>query len=90
MITVPMQVSAAAVSVPVSITDDGVNIAVGIGAAYTAVEGQPYEGSYTVTPGQEAQVLETRGKIMTENVTVNPIPQNYGLVTWNGSALTIE
>ena len=90
MITVPMQVSAASVSVPVSVTDDGVNIAVSIGAAYTMVEGDPYSGPYTVTPGRNAQVLETRGKIMTENVTVEPIPQNYGLVTWNGSILTIS
>ena len=50
MITVPMQVSAASVSVPVSVTDDGVNIAVSIGAAYTMVEGDPYSGPYTVTP----------------------------------------
>ena len=90
MITVPMQVSAASVSVPVSVTDDGISISVGIGAAYTMVEGDPYGGPYTVTPGRNAQVLETRGKIMTENVTVEPIPQNYGLVTWNGSILTIS
>jgi len=90
MITVPMQVSAAEVSVPVSVSVDGVNLAVGIGAAYTMVEGNPYDGPYTVTPGQTEQVLETRGKIMTENVTVEPIPPNYGLVTWNGSVLTIS
>lgn len=90
MITVPMQVSAASVSVPVSVTDDGISISVGIGAAYTMVEGSPYDGPYTVTPGRDAQVLETRGKIMTENVTVEPIPPNYGLVTWNGSVLTIS
>lgn len=50
----------------------------------------PYEGEYAVTPGAEAQVLETRGLRMTGNVIVNPIPQNYGLITWDGSTLTVS
>lgn len=49
-----------------------------------------YDGPYTVTPGAEAQTLETNGKRMTENVVVGAIPSNYGLVTWNGSVLTIS
>lgn len=49
-----------------------------------------YTGSYTVTPTRETQVLNTKDKVMTGNVTVNPIPQNYGLVTWNGSVLTVS
>ena len=27
---------------------------------------------------------------MTDDVTIKPIPQNYGLITWNGSFLTVS
>lgn len=49
-----------------------------------------YDGSYLVTPTRETQVLLTDNKYMQKNVVVNPIPKNYGLITWNGSYLTIS
>ena len=54
------------------------------------VERTPYTGEYTVTPSSEAQVLDTNGLRMTDNVTINPIPNNYGLITWNGSIITVS
>lgn len=50
----------------------------------------PYEGSYEVTPNQERQVLNTRHKTLNQNVVVNPIPPNYGLITYNGRTLTVS
>lgn len=50
----------------------------------------PYEGPYTVTPSASRQTLFTRGYAMTGNVVIEPIPQNYGLVTYNGRILTIS
>ena len=78
------------ITVPMSVATDNVTLQVGISAAYSVVEGDPYEGAYTVTPGTTAQVLETSGKVMRGDVTIEPIPQNYGLITWNGSVLTIS
>lgn len=49
-----------------------------------------YPGPYSVTPSQEAQVLNTKDLKMTQNVVVEPIPSNYGLITWNGSTLTVS
>ena len=49
-----------------------------------------YEGSYTVTPSDEEQVLETYDKIMTDKVTIAAIPSNYGLITWDGAKLTVS
>ena len=51
---------------------------------------ETYAGPYTVTPSEETQVLPTQGMAMANNVTVNPIPSNYGLITWNGSTLTVS
>lgn len=49
-----------------------------------------YDGPYEVTPSNEMQTLNTDDLLMTQNVTINPIPSNYGLITWNGSTLTVS
>ena len=50
----------------------------------------PYTGSYEVTPSAETQTLSTDGLMMAGNVVVNPIPNNYGLITYNGSVITVS
>lgn len=51
---------------------------------------ETYQGAYEVTPSQQTQVLPTNGKVLTDDITVKPIPSNYGLITWNGSILTVS
>lgn len=59
-------------------------------AAATAAAAAIYGGPYDVTPTRYAQTLETNGKRMAGDVTVNPIPSYYGLITYNGSVLTVS
>ena len=54
------------------------------------VDVQTYTGTTTVTPGPEAQVLPTQNYRLAEDIVINPIPNNYGLITWNGSTLTVS
>ena len=49
-----------------------------------------YEGDYTITPSAETQVLQTKDLAMWQDLTINPIPNNYGLITWNGAYLTVS
>ena len=49
-----------------------------------------YEGSYNVTPTQAQQVLPTQGLVSLHDFVIEPIPSNYGLITWNGSTLTVS
>lgn len=49
-----------------------------------------YIGPYTVVPGPAAVTLATEGKRMTSNVIVDKIPQNYGLITWDGAKITVS
>ena len=49
-----------------------------------------YAGSVEITPSSEEQVLETNGTYLTSDITVKPIPQNYGLITWDGSTITVS
>lgn len=54
-----------------------------------SVTNAPYTGSYTINPSQESQTIPIRNKVATQDITVNPIPDYYGRVTWDGSVLTI-
>lgn len=54
------------------------------------VSGEEFAGPYEVTPTAETQTLTTSGLYMAQDVTINPIPSNYGLITWNGSTLTVS
>lgn len=49
-----------------------------------------YDGEYEITPTTEAQTLNTANLSMAENVVINPIPQNYGLITYNGGYITVS
>ena len=49
-----------------------------------------YTGVTEVTPTTAEQVLDTSNKVVTRNIVINPIPSNYGLITWNGSTLTVS
>ena len=74
----------------VEIKPPGVTASTGIPVARELVERDPYDGPYEVTPGPEAQTLSTKHLRMTDDVVVGAIPQNYGLITWNGSTLTVS
>lgn len=49
-----------------------------------------YQGPTTVIPSDSVQVLATANRILTENITIDPIPDNYGLIGWDGSVLTVS
>ena len=36
------------------------------------------------------QVVEIANKKATADITIAPVPQNYGLITWDGSTLTVS
>lgn len=84
--------------IALDISDNSADIAVSDESAVTLsvageYVGNPtpiYEGAYTVTPGDNEQVLETSGYKLSENIKVKPIPNNYGLITWNGSIITVS
>lgn len=49
-----------------------------------------YAGPYEFTPSEQEQTIPIRGKIGLQNITIGAIPNNYGLITWNGSVLTVS
>ena len=49
-----------------------------------------YAGAYEVTPSAETQILPTSGTGLLQDIRINPIPSNYGLITWNGATLLVS
>lgn len=49
-----------------------------------------YTGKYNYTPTNKIQVIESENKLLLQNVIIEPIPKNYGLITWNGSYMKIS
>ncbi len=49
-----------------------------------------YEGPYIVTPSSEEQTIAISEKLSLRDITVQPIPQNYGRIEWNGSTLRVS
>ena len=56
----------------------------------TVFSPEVYRGAYIVTPAGNEQVLATAGMALEHDVVVAPIPDNYGLVTYNGTSLRIS
>lgn len=54
------------------------------------VGAEKYQGSYEWTPSQESQTIQIAGLQAERDITINPIPSNYGLITWNGATLTVS
>lgn len=77
---------------PLQVKIDAARVDVSLGNSIVKeyVDTEAYTGEYEVTPSSETQTLDTAGKRMTRPVVVNPIPNNYGLITWNGSFLTVS
>lgn len=91
-IVVDMDVGADTTTVPMTIETDVPIVGMSMSAAYS-VQIKPsaqYQGDYVITPSAETQILETQNLLCADNITINPIPSNYGLVTWNGSTLTVS
>ena len=89
MITIPMRVAASVTEIPVSIATDQVNLAVGLGAAYSMIEADPYEGEYEVTPRLSEQYLNTNGLVMQDDVTIHEIPVSRVSNPYNGITVLI-
>ena len=49
-----------------------------------------YEGETEITPTQETQTLHTSGLLMPVDIVINPIPSNYGLISWSGRGILVS
>ena len=86
---IPMMVAISNVSLPVSIGSSAVALDVSPALAYE-VGCEPYEGEYEFTPSDDGQTIRCENKMMMQDITIHPIPSNYGKVSWDGAKIMIE
>lgn len=73
-IIVPMKLSASRVEIPASVTASRVLLPMSVGASFNFVEGEQYDGITEVESHlYDPVILETKHKLMPDNVTVLPI-----------------
>lgn len=78
------------ITVPMTIAESGQTVSMQIAEAVNTVAGEHYAGAIDFIPTQETQTIHTAGLIVDSDITIEPIPNNYGLITWDGSALTVS
>ena len=49
-----------------------------------------YEGAYEITPSAEAQTLPSTDTVTHGDIVINPIPSNYGRITYDGTVITVS
>lgn len=49
-----------------------------------------YQGATEFVPTQAYQTVHTAGLLVDADIVIDPIPSNYGRITWNGSFLTVS
>ena len=87
---VALTISPTGEAVPLSIAAADAPIASALDPPIVPVYPDAFDGPYEVAPASEAQVLATGGHTMRGDLIIDPIPSNYGLITWDGTVLTVS
>ena len=74
------------------ILDSTINMRVSDAEVVYSSAGDPYTGSYTITPKVNEQTMSTRNKLMQDNITIKAIPfyetdNSLGTTIYIGSEL---
>ena len=90
-IIVPMALEEQSLVLPVQLMPENEEYQVGLETEI--VQGERvhyYEGPYTFTPSAQAQTIPIDHLMPTADITIEPVPQQYGLITYNGSTITVS
>lgn len=73
-----------------TVVETNIPIQIGLETPVVTSTVPEYTGEYDITPSGQAQVFGTNGTKLTHDFVVEPIPSNYGLITWDGSTITVS
>ena len=90
IINVSAQLSDQIISAEAKLNDNLVQVSAELTTDVLSGKAAIYDGEYSFTPTQSTQTIGIKGKVAKNNITINPIPSNYGLITWNGAVLTVS
>ena len=76
--------------VEMGVTTDALSFGIESPIVVQAVTIPVYEGAYELTPTAEQQTISVHGFRFEEDIIIDAIPSNYGLISWDGSTLTVS
>lgn len=77
------------ISIRPNLANDVISVVPKIGSVIYA-EHEKFNGDYEYTPSAQTQTIPIGDLIARQDIIINPIPNNYGLITWDGSTLTVS
>lgn len=77
-------------TIELGVTTDALSFAVESPIIVQATPIPVYDGAYEIAPTSEAQTIPVHGFRFEQDLIIDPIPSNYGLITWDGSTLTVS
>lgn len=89
-VTVTASVSSMAIDASADVSGQAIDATASIDVQILSGDYPVYSGATEVTPTTSTQTLSTASTILTSDIVISPIPSNYGLITWNGSTLTVS
>ena len=89
-VRVDLTVSESVQQFDVTVSENNIPVAITVITPIVASVIQNYDGSYEFTPSADEQTVPTSGKRLAQDITIKPIPNTYGLITWNGSIITVS
>lgn len=90
-IIVPVTLTESRTIVPIQLEDDNQLIPMSYTAPIQIIQGVDwYDGSYDFIPTEQAQTIQISDKTARANIIIEPIPSNYGRITYNGSTILVE
>ena len=89
-ITVPLTIAESVQQVALSVASDIESIALELATPIQVITGEHYHGATEFTPSAEQQVIHTEGLFVDDPIIIDPIPSNYGLITWDGTKITVS
>ena len=87
---IPMTVITGDVQFDMSVVTTDAELAIETVAQIVTSTNPTFDGPYEFTPTNEAQTIPIMDHVATGDIIINPIPSNYGLITWNGSVITVS
>lgn len=48
-----------------------------------------YTGGYEFTPNDDTQIVATAGQVLEQDIVINPVPNTYGHVAWDGRFISV-
>ena len=54
----------------------------------TIISPPTYEGEYEFTPTENTQTISINGELASQDIIINPIPDDYARMRWSGNIVT--